>query len=189
MENMVRKYKIVVMGSGGVGKTALIKQFISETFSTEFDPTVVDYYETEIEIGNYKVILEIIDTAGQEEFSAFRESYIHQGKGFILVYSITSAPSFIGVKSFRNQICRVKDDTATPMVLVGTKSDLDLNRCVSAEDGKALAQAWGCPFFETSAKLGNNVRDTFHEIVNCIEKNREEVEKVENNSCCACTVL
>lgn len=75
----------------------------------------------------------MLDTAGQEEYSAMREQYMRTGEGFLLVYSITSKESFEEVLQFQQQILRVKDKDYFPIILVGNKCDLESERKVSKE--------------------------------------------------------
>lgn len=79
---------------------------------------------------NIYVIL-VLDTAGQEEFSAMREQYMRSGEGFLLVFSITELSSFDEILKFHRQILRVKDREEFPMLMVGNKADLDYHRVVS----------------------------------------------------------
>jgi small GTP-binding protein len=76
-------------------------------------------------------LLDVLDTAGQEEYSAMREQYMRTGEGFLLVYSITSRESFEEITTFQQQILRVKDKDYFPMVVVGNKSDLEHERKVT----------------------------------------------------------
>ncbi|XP_005105335.1 ras-related protein Rap-2a [Aplysia californica] len=164
MVNM-KEYKVVVLGSGGVGKSALTVKFVSGTFMEKYDPTIEDFYRKEIEVDTAPSVLEILDTAGTEQFASMRDLYIKNGQGFVIVYSIISVQTFQDIKTMREQIQRVKGVDRIPIILVGNKSDLDSQREVSAADGAALAQHWGCPFLETSAKSTNNVNEVFIEIV------------------------
>ena len=75
--------------------------------------------------------MDVLDTAGQEEYSAMREQYMRTGEGFLLVYSITSEQSFEEIKTFQQQILRVKDKDYFPIILVGNKADLETEREVS----------------------------------------------------------
>jgi small GTP-binding protein len=75
----------------------------------------------------------VLDTAGQEEYSAMREQYMRTGEGFLLVYSITSRQSFEEILTFQQQILRVKDKDYFPMIVVGNKCDLENEREVSTE--------------------------------------------------------
>ena len=81
--------KLVVMGTGGVGKSALILQFVSGQFPKQYDPTIEDFYTKKIDVDGSAILLEILDTAGQDEYSAMRDQYILSGEAFILVYSAT----------------------------------------------------------------------------------------------------
>lgn len=99
---------MVVLGSGGVGKSALTVQFVSNTFIEKYDPTIEDFYRKEIEVDGQPCVLEILDTAGTEQFASMRDLYIKNGQGFVVVYSITSQQTFHDIKSMRDQIVRVK---------------------------------------------------------------------------------
>lgn len=74
--------------------------------------------------------LDILDTAGQEEFSAMREQYMRSGEGFLLVFSVTDRGGFEEIFKFHRQILRVKDRDEFPMLMVGNKSDLEAQRVV-----------------------------------------------------------
>jgi GTPase SAR1 family protein len=78
-------------------------------------------------------LLDVLDTAGQEEYSAMREQYMRTGEGFLLVYSITSRQSFEEIQTFQQQILRVKDKDYFPIIVVGNKCDLEGERQVSKQ--------------------------------------------------------
>jgi len=162
----MKEFKVVVLGSGGVGKSALTVQFVTGTFAEKYDPTIEDFYRKEIEVDSTPSILEILDTAGTEQFASMRDLYIKNGQGFILVYSLVNSQSFNDIRPMREQICRLKGTDKVPIVLVGNKVDLsDNEREVSFEEGRSLSRSWNCPFFETSAKSKRNVDALFAEIV------------------------
>lgn len=108
IEATMREYKVVVLGSGGVGKSALTVQFVTGTFIEKYDPTIEDFYRKEIEVDSSPSVLEILDTAGTEQFASMRDLYIKNGQGFILVYSLVNQQSFQDIKPMRDQIIRVK---------------------------------------------------------------------------------
>lgn len=118
------EYKLVVVGAGGVGKSALTIQLIQNHFVDEYDPTIEDSYRKQVVVDGETCLLDILDTAGQEEYSAMRDQYMRTGEGFLLVYAINSAKSFEDIGTYREQIKRVKDAEEVPMVLVGNKCDL-----------------------------------------------------------------
>ncbi|XP_069938821.1 ras-related protein M-Ras isoform X4 [Cherax quadricarinatus] len=102
-------FKLVVVGDGGVGKSALTIQFFQRLFVTDYDPTIEDSYIQHTEVDAQWCILDVLDTAGQEEFSAMREQYMRKGDGFMLVYSVTDKQSYENIPHFYTQILRVKD--------------------------------------------------------------------------------
>ena len=172
---------MVVLGSGGVGKSALTVKFVSGTFMEKYDPTIEDFYRKEIEVDSAPSVLEILDTAGTEQFASMRDLYIKNGQGFVIVYSITSLQTFQDIKTMRDQIQRVKGLDRIPMILVGNKADLGSQREVPVSEGASLAQHWGCPYLETSAKSTQNVNELFIEIVR--EMNSSPVKEVKG--CCS----
>ena len=149
-------------------------------------------------------MLEVLDTAGQEEYTALRDQWIRDGEGFVLVYSITSRSSFSRIPKFYNQIQRVKDSVnagsptsaggylsspisptmssfsgPAPVMLVGNKSDRVTEREVSTQEGNALAKDLGCDFVEASAKNNINVDKAFYDVVRKLRKQRQEFVRVD----------
>ncbi|KAK7017779.1 ras-like protein [Favolaschia claudopus] len=168
---LVREYRLVVAGGGGVGKSALTVQFVRGHFLDFYDPTIEDSYQKQCLIDEELAMLDVLDTAGQEEFAAMREQYIRSGEGFLLVYSITSRDSFDELKRYYRQIQRVKDQDVCPAILVGNKSDLEFERQVSVNEGRELAKRFGgCRFIETSARLRLNVDEAFMGLVREIRR-------------------
>jgi GTPase KRas protein len=147
-----------------------------------YDPTIEDSYRKQVEIDGEICLLDILDTAGQEEYSAMRDSYMRSGQGFLLAYSITSRTSFDEIGAFREQIKRVQDSETVPMVLVATKSDLEADRQVSTNEGEALANSWGIKFFETSALARTNVDESFFETVRAIQRGMSPTAKASKKS-------
>ncbi|KAJ7578144.1 ras family-domain-containing protein [Mycena floridula] len=161
----VREYKLVVVGGGGVGKSALTIQFVQQHFVDEYDPTIEDSYRKQCVIDGEVALLDVLDTAGQEEYGAMRETYMRTGEGFLLVYSITSRSSFEEMSNFHQQVLRVKDMDSFPVVVVANKSDLEYQRQVGSNEGRDLANHFGCKFIETSAKQRINVDEAFSQLV------------------------
>ncbi|ODN03382.1 hypothetical protein Ocin01_03291 [Orchesella cincta] len=162
-------YKLVVVGDGGVGKSALTIQFFQKMFVTDYDPTIEDSYIQHTEVDGVLCVLDVLDTAGQEEFSAMREQYMRKGDGFLLVYSVTDNQSFENIMHFYIQILRVKDRDSYPMLLVANKVDLVHLRKVTEEQGRELSRKLNIPYIETSAKDPPlAVDECFHQIVRII---------------------
>uniref|UniRef100_A0A1D1YEZ7 Ras-like protein n=1 Tax=Anthurium amnicola TaxID=1678845 RepID=A0A1D1YEZ7_9ARAE len=170
----LREYKLVVVGGGGVGKSALTIQFIQSHFVDEYDPTIEDSYRKQCVIDDEVALLDVLDTAGQEEYSAMREQYMRTGEGFLLVYSIVSRNSFDEISTFHQQILRVKDKDYFPIIVVANKCDLEMDRQVSGHEGRELAKQFNCRFIETSAKQRINVDEAFYNLVREIRRYNKE---------------
>merc|ERR1712010_282001 len=189
-------YKIVVLGSGGVGKSALTVQFVQGIFVEKYDPTIEDSYRKQVEVDGQQCMLEILDTAGTEQFTAMRDLYMKNGQGFVLVYSITAQSTFNDLQDLREQILRVKDTDDVPMVLVGNKCDLEDERVVGKDQGLNLARQFNnCSFMETSAKAKIGVNDIFYDLVRQINKrvpaksDSTSGRPCCSTSCCSCCRL
>lgn len=187
-------YKLVVLGDGGVGKTALTIQLCLNHFVETYDPTIEDSYRKQVQIDGQSCMLEVLDTAGQEEYIALRDQWIRDGEGFVLVYSISSRSSFARIQRFHSQIQRVKEtamagsptypgspmSVSTPMfgqapvMLVGNKCDRVTEREVSIQEGQALAKDLGCDFVEASAKNCVNVEKAFFDVVRQLRRQRHQ---------------
>ncbi|CAD6197374.1 unnamed protein product [Caenorhabditis auriculariae] len=162
--------RIVVVGGGGVGKSAITIQFIQRFFVQDYDPTIEDSYTKQCFVDEDMCKLEILDTAGQEEFSTMREQYLRTGNGFLIVFAVTDRNSFEEVKKLHELICRIKDRDDFPILLVGNKADLENERHVARHEAEELARSLAVPYFECSAKLRRNVDEAFYEIVRLVRK-------------------
>lgn len=108
-----------VLGSGGVGKSALTVQFVQGIFVEKYDPTIEDSYRKQVEVDGQQCMLEILDTAGTEQFTAMRDLYMKNGQGFVLAYSITAQSTFNDLQDLREQILRVKVSATDGMPTIG----------------------------------------------------------------------
>ncbi|XP_074603341.1 ras-related protein Ral-A-like [Brevipalpus obovatus] len=186
--------RIIMVGSGGVGKSALTLQFMYDEFVENYEPTKADSYRKTTTVDQEEVMVDILDTAGQEDYAAIRDNYFRSGEGFLCTFSITEMESFMATKEFREQILRVKgDDNDIPFLLVGNKADLDEKRVVSKMEAQNLADSWNVPYIETSAKTRMNVDMIFYHLMKNIYKrkvtsfkNRSEDNKnprIKKNKC------
>uniref|UniRef100_A0A5K3EPZ4 Ras-related protein M-Ras n=3 Tax=Mesocestoides corti TaxID=53468 RepID=A0A5K3EPZ4_MESCO len=167
----IPKFKVVVVGDGGVGKSALTIQYFQHMFLEDHNPTIEDSYIQNVEVDGEWCVLDVLDTAGQDEFSAMREQYMRKGHGFIIVYSVTDPQSFRQVRRFHTQILRARDRDSYPMILAANKIDLVQQRLVTEEEGRSLAQELGVQYVETSAKNPPvNVDLIFHDLIRIIRK-------------------
>jgi len=162
-----------MVGSGGVGKSALTLQFMYDEFVEDYEPTKADSYRKKVILDGEEVQIDILDTAGQEDYAAIRDNYFRSGEGFLCVFSIAEYESFQATWEFREQILRVKGDETVPFVLVGNKADLQAKRHVSIDEARSLAAQWRVPYLETSAKTRQNVELVFYEVMREIRKRKQ----------------
>uniref|UniRef100_A0A8U7M1H7 HRas proto-onco, GTPase n=1 Tax=Corvus moneduloides TaxID=1196302 RepID=A0A8U7M1H7_CORMO len=130
-----------------------------------------DSYRKQVVIDGETCLLDILDTAGQEEYSAMRDQYMRTGEGFLCVFAINNTKSFEDIHQYREQIKRVKDSDDVPMVLVGNKCDLPA-RTVETRQAQDLARSYGIPYIETSAKTRQGVEDAFYTLVREIRQHK-----------------
>ncbi|XP_006570355.1 ras-related protein Ral-a isoform X2 [Apis laboriosa] len=183
-------HKVIMVGSGGVGKSALTLQFMYDEFVEDYEPTKADSYRKKVVLDAEEVQIDILDTAGQEDYAAIRDNYFRSGEGFLCVFSITEDDSFQATQEFREQILRVKNDENIPFLLVGNKSDLQEKRKVGLNEAQARAEQWGVPYVETSAKTKENVDKVFFDLMRAIaarkaqENQGDGSERKKKRNCC-----
>ncbi|VDK68080.1 unnamed protein product [Litomosoides sigmodontis] len=168
-------HKVIMVGTGGVGKSALTLQFMYDEFVEEYEPTKADSYRKKVVLDGEECLIDILDTAGQEDYSAIRDNYYRSGEGFICVFSITDTESFEATNEFREQILRVKNsaiDSLIPIMLVGNKSDLSNERSVMQLHAQQRAEQWNVPYIETSAKNRTNVDKVFYDLMREIKRRK-----------------
>jgi len=169
-----------------------LQQLCLNHFVETYDPTIEDSYRKQVSIDGQSCMLEVLDTAGQEEYTALRDQWIRDGEGFVLAYSITSRASFSRIQKFYQQIQRVKESSSgapnypgapsmglenlgpAPVMLVGNKSDRVNDREVSTQEGAALAKQLGCEFVEASAKNCINVEKAFYDVVRQLRRQQAQ---------------
>lgn len=186
-----QEYKIVVLGGGGVGKSALTIRLVTNNFLEEYDPTIEDSYRKSVVIDEKACLLDILDTAGQEEFSSMQDQWMREGQAFLVVYSITSRTTFDEAIIMREKILRCKEEEEPPIVLVGNKCDLEDQRQVKKSEGENLATEWGenSSFFETSAKEKINHEECFYAAVRLVRSQVPKQDDVKPSKRGFCTLL
>ncbi|MHA1626675.1 MAG: GTP-binding protein [Candidatus Asgardarchaeia archaeon] len=160
-------FKVIVIGDGMVGKTSLTLRFSQGTFREQYLMTIgVEFAIKVIKVNDSYLKLQIWDTGGQERFSHVRPLYYRGASGGLVCFDITNRTSFENVGKWIKEAKRYAGDI--PFVLVGTKYDLNYQRKVNREEAMALAESYGIPFYETSAKTGYNVDAVFEELARMI---------------------
>jgi small GTP-binding protein len=164
-------FKSIVVGDGGVGKTALTLRFSKGFFTEDYKMTIgVDFHVKTISIetseGPIKCKLQLWDTGGQERFSSIRPMYYRGSLGTILVFDLTNSASFEHLPQWIEEV-RANIKAEIPVLLVGNKSDLTDERAVTTEEISRFTQDFNLYYMETSAKTGDGVGDCFH-ILACL---------------------
>eukprot|EP00051_Salpingoeca_urceolata_P015642 m.204124 g.204124 ORF g.204124 m.204124 type:complete len:208 (+) comp18461_c2_seq3:164-787(+) len=160
---------VCLLGSGSVGKSALAIRFTEDRFVESYDPTVEDCYRKSLQLDGEDVMLELIDTAGTEQFTSMVELYIRNCTGFVLVYDSTKKGSFTDLEDIRKKVFEVKKATKAkppPMLIVANKCDQTEDREVLMAQGHTYASEWGATYFEASAKTNEHVEEVFMCILN-----------------------
>jgi small GTP-binding protein len=201
--NVSKSVKVAVLGPGAVGKSALTIRFVQDEFVPDYDPTIEDSYTKMVKVDRSTYKMQILDTAGQEEFLSQRDAWIRESDAYLLVYDMTNAQTFAKIREIYDRILLVREDDignspkkkAQPgMVLCGNKCDLENKRKVSKAQGQSLATELGMSFFEVSAKEAINNELCFEEAVRLHlkfleQKSLEEDDEEEEESGCSCAVL
>ena len=161
-------FKIVFFGDGGVGKTTLINRYLTGVFKSDSEITIgVDFHVKKIDVEGKQVGLQIWDFAGEDRFRFLMPSYVIGASGGIFMYDITR---YTSLKNFEDWLEIFKkgyrgQNSQIPVLMVGSKMDLEYKRTVSRSEAFELAKKnnlYG--YLECSAKNGENVEDIFMEI-------------------------
>ncbi|MFX1388613.1 MAG: Rab family GTPase [Promethearchaeota archaeon] len=161
-------FKIVLFGDGGVGKTTLINRYLTGVFRSDSTITIgVDFHVKKIDIDGKRVSLQIWDFAGEERFRFLMPTYVVGASGGIFMYDITR---YTSLKNFSDWIEIFRkgykgDEHQMPVIMVGSKLDLEYKRAVSREEAFELAKKNNLhTYIECSSKTGENIEDVFLEI-------------------------
>ncbi|KAG9353515.1 hypothetical protein JZ751_018182 [Albula glossodonta] len=184
--------KIAVLGYRSVGKSSLTIQFVEGQFVDSYDPTIENTFNKMVSVNGQDFNLQLVDTAGQDEYSIFPQSHSMDIHGYVLVYSVTSMKSFEVVQVLHDKLLDMVGKIQVPTVLVGNKKDLHMEsgislspqvqqhylllsiscfcRVIKPEEGKKLADSWGAAFMESSAKENQTAVEVFKRIILEMEK-------------------
>ncbi|XP_004633631.1 GTPase ERas [Octodon degus] len=184
------EYKAVVVGTSGVGKSALTIQMTHQCFVEDHDPTIQDSYWKEVALDNGSgYVLNVLDTAGQDIHKALRNQCLAAGDGVLGVFALDDPSSLDQLQQMR---ATWNLRHTQPLVLVGNKCDLMTAAGDAHDTATVLAQAWGVPFVETSAKTGQGVEEAFSLLIREIQRVKmavaeEEAQRAQRqNAICSC---
>eukprot|EP01139_Manchomonas_bermudensis_P002703 Amastigsp_a5615_29.p1 type:complete len:181 gc:universal Amastigsp_a5615_29:859-317(-) len=166
---MEHDFSVTIRGVERVGRSAVALRIADDAFVADIDSSTDFDRDKSVSVANQKFRFRLFDPAGQEEFSALRDSYQRASHGFLVVFSLCSRESFDAVREIVEEIHRVKD-CDTPIAILGNMCDRASERQVRADEGDELAaRIESSMFFEVSAMTGYNVETAFtalaHEII------------------------
>ncbi|TDH09261.1 hypothetical protein EPR50_G00084970 [Perca flavescens] len=171
-----RLFKIVLVGNSSVGKTSLLKRFCDDSFHSGTSATVgIDYSVKTIAVDNSQVALQLWDTAGQERYRSITKQFFRKADGVAVMYDITAEQSFTAVRQW---LTSVKEGAGEdiPIMLLGNKTDKEMERQVQKEVGERLAKDCQMIFYECSACSGHNVVESMIHLARIL-KEQEDREK------------
>ncbi|KAG5913679.1 GTP-binding protein [Claviceps capensis] len=179
-----KQRKIAIVGSRSVGKSSLAVQFVDGHFVDSYYPTIENTFCKTIRHKGQDFATEIVDTAGQDEYSILNSKHFIGIHGYILVYSVSSLPSFEMIQVIREKILNHLGSESVPIVIVGNKSDLrPEQRQVNSEEGQKLSEKLQCGWTEASARYNENVGHAFELLIAHIEKSQNPRETPAKGSC------
>ena len=153
-------FKTIAVGTGGVGKTSLIRRFAEGTFLGTYKPTLgVDFATKEVQLKDQTIKMVLFDTGGQELLGRLRPYYYRGANGALVCYDITAKATFEALDGWLNEVSLHVG--TIPRLLVGTKADLAADREVPRAHAEAYAREKGLHYIETSAKTGQGVEQMF----------------------------
>jgi len=166
--------KTIITGEGGVGKTTLLHRYIEGRFQANTRLTIgVEFFLKELTIDDDSILLQIWDFGGQERFRFLLNNYVKGAKGALLLFDLTRPLTLNTLEEWVN-LCR-SDDPELPILLVGSKADLE--EMITINEGLIKSLKNEFEFFDyirISSKTGENVDIVFekiaHEIINHIKK-------------------
>ena len=154
-------------------------RYTDNTFQEIHMSTIgLDYKLKNVQLDDGKMVkIQIWDTAGQDRFRSITKNYFKGAHGIVLLYDITDKGTFESVRNWIKQIKEEVDDNVC-IILVGNKIDLEDKRQVTKEEGENMAEEYGLMHFECSAKTGENIHESFNEL---LKKTVENFSKVVDN--------
>ena len=154
------RHKIVFIGNPTAGKTSLLNRICNDKFEQNYDSTIgVDFFTKTVFYNETIFKLQLWDSAGQEKYRALIPSYIRGASIIFLIYDLNHHESFESINNWLGFVNQYTNKQQVKLVLVGNKKDLERN--VTIDEGKKLAEKEGMIFFETSAKTGDGVIEMF----------------------------
>jgi len=175
---------MVLLGEGGVGKTALRHRYLGQGFKQNYQMTIgADFAAKKDTVDGMDVTAQIWDLAGQTRYSSVRQGYYRGSVGALLVYDIVRRATFEAIPNWLNELISNNNETMVPVVLIGNKGDLrgmDPDE-VTREEGESYAQVlsdwcgFDVPYVESSALTGELVDEAFQSLIRNVNTYLDQV--------------
>ena len=177
-------FKILFLGSIGVGKTSIIFRYVNDKLKIDQKSTIgIDFKTKIVEYKSKKIKLKIFDTSGQERFRALTKNYYQDSDGIIIVFDIKRRESFDEIVYWMEEISKIRDKNSLGLLLVGNKNDGDIiERKIKKEEGVNVSNLYDFKYIETSALINDNIKECFDLIIQSIfEKKNIKIDDQKNN--------
>ncbi|XP_037380163.1 ras-related protein Rab-17 isoform X2 [Talpa occidentalis] len=171
-----RVAKLVLLGSGSVGKSSLALRYVKNDFKSVLPTVGCAFFTKVVDLGTAALKLEIWDTAGQEKYHSVCHLYFRGANAALLVYDIARKDSFHQAQQWLQDLEREFRPGEVVVMLVGNKADLDQEREVSFQEGKDFAERKSLLFMEASAKLDQQVTEVFSGVARELLRREERTE-------------
>jgi len=182
--NYDQKCQLLIIGDSTVGKTSILSRFTNGIFNSNYLATVgLDSFTKDEIIDDKTVRIKIWDTAGQERYKSLTKGFFRNAEGVMLVYDVTNSETYENLKFWLQSI---KNNTSPdmgeiPIILIGNKIDCE-DREVKVEEAENFWKEQGYPYFETSAKTGENIDNTIKYLVKKVINIKEGKKDDENEN-------
>ena len=166
------KLKVLFIGDRGVGKSCLFNRFKNPFFDIFFSTTTlgVEIDRESFKYGSKFVRLEVVDTAGQEQFFSVQAMYFRGIHGIFLVCDVTKRESFDHIPRWLNLAKTYCTESNALIIIIGNKTDQAEKRVVSSEEGHDIAKRNGLSYMEASALDVNTIEEMFKTMINLLTR-------------------
>ena len=181
--NYDEKCQLLIIGDSSVGKTSILSRYANGTFSANYLATVgLDNFTKDETIDGKNVRIKIWDTAGQERYKALTKGFFRNAQGIMIVYDVTNQETYENVKfwieSIKTNIGAELDNI--PIIIIGNKIDSD--REVNKDTASKFCEEKNYPYYETSAKTGENIDTTIRDLVKLVLKGNSDNKENNNDN-------
>ena len=166
------KFKVLFIGDMGVGKSCLFNRFLNPAYNIGMSTMTlsVEIDRLSLKYGSKFVDLEVVDTAGQEQYFAIQAMYFRRVHGIFIVCDVTNRVSFQHVSRWLEMVQKYCTEDNVFIILIGNKIDQVADRRVSSEEGLSIAESHGLSFVEASALKEESIEEMLLRMIQLLTK-------------------